>query len=77
MIEWIVMIYIIKTQMNRSVGEICFDHQQERITEARERSDKNKYRRNEQTLKKVLYSYAFVITPILYIVYPVITCNVL
>ena len=63
--------------MNRSVGEITFDHQQEKITEAINFGDKNRYRRNEQKLKKVLYSYVFVIVPILYIIYPAILINAL
>ena len=76
-IEWIVMIYVIKTQMNRSIGEITFDHQQERITEAIERNDKNKFRRNERKMQKVLYCYGFVFIPLMYLVYPTIYLNLL
>ena len=43
--EWTIVTYIIKTQMNRSIGEITFDHFHEKMTEAIDKNDKNSYRR--------------------------------
>ena len=48
--EWLVMINIIKTQMGRSVEEITFDHNHERITQTIEKGDKNNFRRKEKRL---------------------------
>ena len=58
--------------MNRSIEEITFDHQQEKITEAVRKSDKNTFRRSEEKLKNVLYTYAFVVVPLLFVVYPMV-----
>jgi len=41
------MIYIIKTQMHRTIGEITFDHAHERITQRVEKGDKLTLRRDE------------------------------
>ena len=59
--------------MNRSIGEITFDHQQEKITENVQKGDKNRFRRNESKLKRYLYIWVYVLLPILYIFYPIIT----
>ncbi len=57
------MVYIIKTQQNRTVGEITFDHCHERVTEAIRRSDPIKYRRREKQLIYFFYGITFLVVP--------------
>ena len=64
------MIYIIKTQMNRSIEEITFDHNHERITEHIEKGDKNNFRRTEKKLMCISFSYVFLFVPFMYVGYP-------
>ena len=75
--EWIIMSYIIKTQMNRSVEEITFDHQHERITEAIRKSDTITYRRYERKFKVLFFIAVFFVYPFLEMILPHIVKTVL
>jgi len=47
--EWAIMLYMIRTQANRRLEEILYDHNHENPTEKRGKNQKT-YRRNESLL---------------------------
>ena len=48
--EWYAMLYIIKTQKDRNIGEIYFDHNNEDINRTTEDAYQVNYRRKEMRI---------------------------
>ena len=52
--EWTAMLYIIRSQADRSVGEIYYDHNAENIDDKSVHSNQVQYRRREIRLEKTM-----------------------